>query len=330
MTNISNILQKNEFDHEELLKLIELENLEKMKLLFEKANSVRRQYRTDEIRISGMIDISNYCTAECRYCNLGTQYKDIPRYRMNADEIISMGVQVSNSGIKSLILQSGSDDFFDSDMISYIIFSIKKKTNAEIMLNLGLREKEEYKTWKLAGADRYIIRHQIANKEIKGTPEILKDFPSQVRQSELLREVNLNIGVSTIIGLPGQNKEDYLTKLEFMKEINADMAIHTPFIPMPLTPLADNSPGSRLRTLRTIAITRLFLKNIDIPALPMAYITENQKNERGFNLGANLLIADFTPTEYHSEKLFGQCKQYAKHYSQILGYQELQSELSLS
>ena len=330
MLNISKILKQTEFSHEDLSLLVELKDLQKMKLLFEEANSVRRRYKTDEIRISGMIDISNYCDADCRYCNLGTGSKDIPRYRMNADEIISMGIQVSNSGIKSLILQSGSDDFFDSDMISYIIFSIKKKTNAEIILNLGLREKEEYKTWKLAGADSYIIRHQIANKEIKGTPELLRDFPSHVRQSELLREVNLNIGVSNIIGLPGHNTEDYVTKIEFMKEINAKMVIHTPFIPMPLTPLANNSPGSRLRTLRTIAITRLILKNIDIPALPMAYITDEQKNERGFNLGANLLIADFTPTEYHSDKIFGQCKQYAKHYSQILGYQELQSELSLS
>lgn len=328
MDHISKLVKKSDYTTDDLAQLVELKDLKKMQILFEEANSIRRRYRTDEVRVSGMIDISNYCKADCKYCNLGNKELDIQRYRMNAEEIISMGIQVSNSGIKSIILQSGLDDFFDSDMISYIVFTIKKKTNAEIILNLGIRKREEYKIWKLAGADRYIIRHQIASQEIEGAHDIFKDFPQQVRQSELLREINFDIGVSTIIGLPGHNTEDYVKKLKFMKEVGANLTIFTPFIPMPLSPLENNSPGSRLRTLRTMAITRLFLRNVDIPSLPMAYITTDQKNERGFNLGANLLIADFTPVNYHSDELFGQCKQYAKHYTQILGFQNLKSELA--
>lgn len=329
MTDILKILEKSEFSAEDLAKLIELRDIERIKPVFSKANEVRRQYKTDEIRLTGLIDISNYCKENCRYCNLGNSHEDIFRYRMNADEIISIGNQISNNGIKSIIIQSGSDDFFDSDMISYIIFSIKKKTNIEIILNLGLREKEEYKIWKLAGADRYIIRHQIASKEIDDNPETLKNFPNHVRQSELLKDVGLKIGVSTIVGLPGHRTTDYLEKLFFMKEIGASLAIFTPFIPLRQTPLENNSPGSRLRTLRTIAISRLLLKNVDIPALPMSYVTEDQKNERGFNVGANFLITDFTPSKYISIGRFGQCKQFAKHYTQIPNLREVSPGIAI-
>ena len=46
---------------------------------------------------------------------------------MSADEILESAKTIYSKGIRTIVLQSGEDSFYDTDLISYLIYSIKSR-----------------------------------------------------------------------------------------------------------------------------------------------------------------------------------------------------------
>ncbi|HEX2963315.1 MAG TPA: radical SAM protein, partial [Ignavibacteriales bacterium] len=153
---LDHILNKKDLSKEEIIYLLELSDFRNTRRLFDKADEVRKAYCGDEVHLRGIIEFSNYCEQDCLYCGLRKSNDTIERYRMNADEIIDTAKLISNLGIRTIVLQSGEDQAFDVDKIAYIIYFIKQNCDVAITLSLGQRDFEEYKTWRYAGADRYL------------------------------------------------------------------------------------------------------------------------------------------------------------------------------
>ncbi|MFN3921880.1 MAG: [FeFe] hydrogenase H-cluster radical SAM maturase HydE, partial [Caldimicrobium sp.] len=73
--------------------------------------------------------------------------KNLMRYRMSVSEILERAKLIATLGIKTIVLQSGEDPFYTTEIMNEIITNIKK-LNVAITLSIGERSFEEYRVWK--------------------------------------------------------------------------------------------------------------------------------------------------------------------------------------
>ncbi len=133
------------------------DNIEKRKLIRKYSKNNKKKFKTDYHNSERVVEISNHCEANCVFCRARNTNKETPRFRLNREEIIEKVVQLYKKGSESVLIHSGYDNFYNCERIAYIVYSIKKLTNIKVTLSFGLRDFEEYKEWKIAGADSYFL-----------------------------------------------------------------------------------------------------------------------------------------------------------------------------
>ncbi len=269
----------------------------KTEWLFSLADKVRKDNVGDEVHLRGLIEFSNICKQQCKYCGLRSPNKQIERYRLSEDEIIGCAENAINLGYKTLVLQSGEDDYYTVDKMVTIISEIKKY-NVALTLSLGEKSYEEYKAYKEAGADRYLIRIETANKNLYRKMHPNMDYNNRIRCLKDLRELGYEVGTGCLVGLPEQTIEDLANDIIFFKEIEADMIGIGPLITHPQTPLKDEHNGSFWLALKVMALTRIMLPDINIPATTAMETLNPNGRLIALQSGANVVMPNVTATEY--------------------------------
>lgn len=268
--------------------------------LFSLADKTREEYVGDEVHLRGLIEFSNICKRQCKYCGLRCEDKFIDRYRISKENIISYAEHAVNMGYKTIVLQSGEDEYYNTDLMCEIIEGIK---NFGVALTLSIGEKtyEEYKAFKEAGADRYLIRIETTDKTLYNQMHPNMDFDNRVRCLEDLGRLGYEVGTGCLVGLPNQTIESLADDILFFKEINADMVGIGPFIPHPHTPLKDSATGSFTLALKVMALTRILLKDINIPATTAMETLNPNGRIIALQSGANVVMPNVTTTEYRAK-----------------------------
>lgn len=268
--------------------------------LFSLADKTREEYVGDEVHLRGLIEFSNICKRQCKYCGLRCEDKFIDRYRISKENIISYAEHAVNMGYKTIVLQSGEDEYYNTDLMCEIIAGIKK-LGVALTLSIGEKTYEEYKAFKEAGADRYLIRIETTDKTLYNQMHPNMDFDNRVRCLEDLGRLGYEVGTGCLVGLPNQTIESLADDILFFKEINADMVGIGPFIPHPHTPLKDSATGSFTLALKVMALTRILLKDINIPATTAMETLNPNGRIIALQSGANVVMPNVTTTEYRAK-----------------------------
>lgn len=268
--------------------------------LFSLADKTREEYVGDEVHLRGLIEFSNICKRQCKYCGLRCEDKFIDRYRISKENIISYAEHAINMGYKTIVLQSGEDEYYNTDLMCEIIEGIKK-LGVALTLSIGEKTYEEYKAFKEAGADRYLIRIETTDKTLYNQMHPNMDFDNRVRCLEDLGRLGYEVGTGCLVGLPNQTIESLADDILFFKEINADMVGIGPFIPHPHTPLKDSATGSFTLALKVMALTRILLKDINIPATTAMETLNPNGRIIALQSGANVVMPNVTTTEYRAK-----------------------------
>lgn len=268
--------------------------------LFSLADKTRKEYVGDEVHLRGLIEFSNICKRQCKYCGLRCEDKYIDRYRISKENIISYAEHAVNMGYKTIVLQSGEDEYYNTDLMCEIIAGIKK-LGVALTLSIGEKTYEEYKAFKEAGADRYLIRIETTDKTLYNQMHPNMDFDNRVRCLENLGRLGYEVGTGCLVGLPNQTIESLADDILFFKEINADMVGIGPFIPHPHTPLKDSATGSFTLALKVMALTRILLKDINIPATTAMETLNPNGRIIALQSGANVVMPNVTTTEYRAK-----------------------------
>ena len=268
--------------------------------LFKAANKIRHDYVGDEVHLRGLIEFSNICKRQCRYCGLRLENKTIDRYRIEPEDIILFAEKAVQMGFKTIVLQSGEDEYFSVDKMCYIIESIKK-FGVAITLSIGEKSLEEYKAYKNSGADRYLIRIETTDKELYKKMHPNMDFENRLRCLEILKELNYEVGTGCLVGLPGQTIESLADDILFFKSINADMVGIGPFVSNPETPLRNEENGDFYMALKVMALTRLILPDINIPATTAMETLNPNGRIIALQSGANVVMPNVTSSEYRAK-----------------------------
>lgn len=268
--------------------------------LFSLADKTREEYVGDEVHLRGLIEFSNICKRQCKYCGLRCEDKFIDRYRISKENIISYAEHAVNMGYKTIVLQSGEDEYYNTDLMCEIIEGIKK-LGVALTLSIGEKTYEEYKAFKEAGADRYLIRIETTDKTLYNQMHPNMDFDNRVRCLDDLGRLGYEVGTGCLVGLPNQTIESLADDILFFKEINADMVGIGPFIPHPHTPLKDSATGSFTLALKVMALTRILLKDINIPATTAMETLNPNGRIIALQSGANVVMPNVTTTEYRAK-----------------------------
>lgn len=262
------------------------------------ADQVRRQFMGDGILLRGLVEFSNHCRNSCFYCGLNKNNKELERYRLGKEEILSCAEKLNACGIKTAVLQSGEEDALDPLWLKSVIEAIKAEFEIAITLSVGERSREEYKIWKEAGADRYLLKIESSNRQLYDSLHSGMSFEDRLRCLQDLRELGYQVGCGNMIGLKGQTLKILAQDILFFKENNFDMIGIGPFIPHPQTRLASQKKGEVELTLKVLALTRIVTKNAHLPATTALGSLEDDFRIKGLKAGANVLMPNFTPLKY--------------------------------
>lgn len=265
--------------------------------LFAQADRIRKEYVGDDVHLRGLIEFSNICRNNCLYCGIRKSNAQVCRYRLQPEEIIKTAQNAANIGFKTIVMQSGEDLFFDTPKMCHIIEEIKK-LDVAVTLSIGERSYEEYKAFREAGADRYLMRIETTDKDLyhKLDPNMSWDHRHECLM--MIKELGYELGSGIMVGLPEQSVESIADDLIYLKNIGVDMAGIGPFIPHPQTPLAEEKGGSLNLALRTMAVMRLMLPDINIPATTAMESLHPQGRIMALQSGANVVMPNVTDTEY--------------------------------
>ena len=250
-----------------------------------------------DIYIRGIVEFSNICKNDCYYCGLRAGNSNLERYRLSEDEIYECCKEGYEYGFRTFVLQSGEDLHYDTETICRIISRIKNDyPECAITLSIGEKSYEEYKAYKEAGADRYLLRHETANKAHyeRLHPENMS-WDNRIRCLHDLKELGFQTGCGIMIGSPYQTTECIVDDMLFMADFKPEMIGLGPFLPHSDTPFKDEPKGSYELTLFLISLCRLMLPHALIPATTALGTIKPLGREEGVQAGANVIMPNLSP-----------------------------------
>ena len=271
----------------------------------EKARKVREAYYGKAVYLRGLIEISNICRNNCYYCGIRSGNTNCERYRLSKEQILTCCDVGYELGFRTFVMQGGEDPFYTDELIVSIIRDIKKKyTDCAVTLSLGEFEKESYQKFFDAGADRYLLRHETADK---AHYEMLHpagmSFEHRMKCLRDLKEIGYQVGTGMMVGSPYQTAEHLVKDLRFLKEFKPHMVGMGPFIPHHDTRYADCTAGTVEMTVRLLAIIRLLLPDVLLPATTALGTIDPVGREKGLLAGANVIMPNLSPADVRAKYL---------------------------
>ena len=295
---IRKCIETGQVSRDEILYLLNLDNEADVARLLQAGDAVRKACCGDAVQIRALVEFSNVCARHCNYCGLRAPNTSVQRYRMRPDEIVELAGELNRKGLKTIVLQSGEDPYYTGEMIADIVRRIKSITDTAITLCVGERSDEDYRLWKEAGADRYLLRHETASRELYARLHPDSDFDHRMRCLRVLRELGYQVGAGCMVGSPTQTVEHMADDIEFYRDFQPDMAGIGPYIPHPGTPFAGYPAGTVQMTLKMVALTRIVTRNALLPATTAIGSIEENGREMALEAGADVVMPNYTPLNY--------------------------------
>jgi len=263
--------------------------------LFLRADAVRKEFCGDAVHKRAIIEFSNHCRRNCLYCRLRKDNARLVRYRLDSCEIFETAKSAGAMGYKTLVLQSGEDEFYPVEELCELVRKIKDAVDCAITMSVGERCFEDYRLLREAGTDRYLLKFETSDRELFRRLKPDSSYEGRMDCLRWLRELGYQVGSGCMVGLPGQTPEALADDILFMKEFDFDMIGIGPFLPHPETPLQNTAKGDLDRVLRMVALARIVTKNAHLPATTAIGTLHPEGRQKALRSGANAIMPNFTP-----------------------------------
>ena len=118
--------------------------------------------------------------------------------------ILEFGSRAAELGYKTLVLQSGEDEFFTPERLGPVLEKLKR-LGVALTLSIGERSREEYAALRQAGADRYLLRIETTDKALYEQLDPGMSWDNRVRCLRDLKDLGFEVGTGSMVGLPGSD-----------------------------------------------------------------------------------------------------------------------------
>lgn len=224
---------------------------------------------------------------------------------MTEEQILSCCALGYRLGFRTFVLQGGEDPFFTDDRIVEVLRAIKKAyPDCAVTLSIGEKPAESYARFREAGADRYLLRHETANRMHYGKlhpPEL--SFDHRRECLSVLKSLGYSVGAGFMVGSPSQTADCLVEDMLFLQELQPQMVGIGPFIPHHDTPFSAEPRGSMKLTLRMLALTRLLLPKVLLPSTTALGSIDPAGRIRGILAGGNVVMPNLSPEDVREKYL---------------------------
>ena len=316
MKALEDLLAQTEFTDEEVARILRIRTPEEADLLQRRAYDLTTREMGPNVYLRGLIEISNVCTANCRYCGIRKANHDVERYTLPRETILECARLALESGYGSIAIQAGERR--DPKWVTFIgelLRDIHEMSSTEalpqglgITLSLGEQSLEVYEYWAEASGNpdglRYLLRIESSNPELfhrlhctPGKHEKVLEHRYEALAN--LRKAGYQVGTGVMIGLPGQTIEDLVQDIRTFEKVGADMIGMGPYLTSlgaDMVSLGQMPHDDLLRlSLNMIAATRLVLRNVNIAAATALETLEPRGRIMGILHGCNVVMPNITP-----------------------------------
>ena len=157
---------------DDLIALLSITDPDELQALYDAAYAVKAANVGCVVYYRGLIEFSNYCIKDCKYCGIRKSNDEVERFDTPRDDILAMARWAWKNRYGSLTLQSGErqDEAF-IDYVEGLVRDIKALSHGELGLTLcvGEQTEETYRRWFDAGAHRYLLRIETSNPDLYAT-----------------------------------------------------------------------------------------------------------------------------------------------------------------
>ncbi|MBR6792806.1 MAG: [Clostridia bacterium] len=309
---IDQLNNEHRLSEEEYCYLLEHYSPEAAEYAAHKAVEARHAVYGKDVYIRGLIEISNICRNNCLYCGIRRGNPSCSRYRLTEEEILGCCDEGYALGFRTFVLQGGEDPYFTDEVLCTLVGEIKwRHPDCAVTLSVGERSRESYRLLREAGADRYLLRHETADKEHyqKLHPEELS-FDTRMQCLRDLKELGYQVGCGFMVGSPYQTAAHLAKDLKFIEAFQPAMCGIGPFIPHHATPFSKEPAGSMELTLYLLSLLRLIKPNLLLPATTALGTIHPTGRELGILAGANVVMPNLSPAsvrkkyELYNDKIF--------------------------
>lgn len=251
----------------------------------------------------GLIEFTNHCKNDCLYCGIRRSNASCRRYRLSRERIAACADEGYELGFRTFVLQGGEDPGVSDEWLADAIGRIKDAhPDCAVTLSVGERSRESYRRLRHAGADRYLLRHETANRDHyrKLHPRSMS-YDNRMRCLADLRDLGFTVGVGFMVGSPYQTAADLAADLKFIEEFKPDMCGIGPFVPHHATPFAHFPGGTAELTCYLLSLIRLIQPNILLPATTALGTIDANGREKGILSGANVVMPNLSPVEVRAD-----------------------------
>lgn len=315
MKSIADIVKQSEFSDEDIIRLLGITDSNEAEILRQAAYDKTTEMTGNNVYYRGLIEFSNICTLDCRYCGIRKSNHNVPRYELDKETIVEAAIWAANNHYGSICLQSGErrDPKFIA-FVTDVLETIHEKTVSEnlpnglgITLSLGEQTFEVYEQWAKACGNplglRYLLRFETSNPKLfdhlHHAPGREKALERRYQALADLRRAGYQVGSGVMIGIPGQTLADLCQDIRTFQKLDLDMIGMGPYITSEGGDMLGEGmmekKGLMRLSLNMIATTRLVIPDINIAAATALHALEENGREKGILHGCNVIMPNITP-----------------------------------
>lgn len=299
MKKIYEILESplEEISKDNLVYLLNVTGFEQDEM-FEYANEKKKAFFGNKVFLRGVIEMSNICENNCKYCSMNKKNKSLKRYFIPVDEIIETVFKSYESGIRTFHLSSGENNCYSVDDLVKIIRYITD-LKCKVILVIGRKSNEELAKLKAAGVGTFISKFETSNSWLyseyndkNGCLDFRLEFLNK------LRVLGYKVGSGNIIGLPFQNDYSIIDDLMLLHKLSPEQASTSRFISNVYSQYSNYECGDVDKVRNFNSMMRIFLDgNTIIPSNSSFGNIDDKFN--ALLQGANLVSLNLTPDKYY-------------------------------
>src|SRR5258706_5056661 len=246
------------------------------------ADFVRQRKNGDRASfiVNRYINYSNYCILSCQFCAFARKKRDADGFQYSVEQIVQMAREALHLGITELHIVGGLHPSLPFNYYTGMLRSLKELdsrlqlkcfTAIEVLHLAWLAKKTVRETLvelreagldSLTGGGAEIFRPEVRSAIAKGKE-------SAEEYLDVHRTWHKMGGRSTCTMLYGhvESLEDRVDHLRRLRELQDETRGFTGFVPLPYQPenndIPVKTPPTGFDSLRTIAVSRIYLDNID-------------------------------------------------------------------
>ena len=266
------------------------------------ADRTRRAVYGVDVYIRGLIEVGNVCRNDCFYCGIRRSNTSCDRYALDEETILACCAEGYELGVCTFVLQGG-EGAMPVGRVCRVVSRIRAAyPDCAITLSLGEYPADDYRRMYEAGANRYLLRHETADRAHyeKLHPHEMS-FENRMRCLRDLKAIGFQTGCGFMVGSPCQTARTLAKDLKFIEAFQPDMCGVGPFIPHHATPFRDFPAGSAEQTLYLLSLIRLIRPNILLPATTALGTVSTDGRERAVRAGANVIMPNLSPCAERSK-----------------------------